>query len=188
MATGKHMPKCWTCDEVQCIPWCVIKSSLFILKLVIKSPYVTNKRTFTQDDCFTSYVAPAARPWTRRIAFIWPLVSRPTVSADACQNTADNFMGVGTTLLVTETSHNVCVCYLIWIANGCACLPQRGAHALTLPQHYVFQELRQLLFCKGNSNEFVINVQITCQGRYWLISWYQCTITWGDIKGAPIFQ
>lgn len=124
-------------------------------------------------------VAPAARPWTRRIAFIWPLVSRPTVSADACQNTADNFMGVGTTLLVTETSqssHNVCVCYLIWIANGCACLPQRGAHALTLPQHYVFQELRQLLFCKGNSNEFVINVQITCQGRYWLISWYQCTI------------
>lgn len=116
------------------------------------------------------------------------LLSRPTVSADACQNTADNFMGVGTTLLVTETSHNVCVCYLIWIANGCACLPQRGAHALTLPQHYVFQELRQLLFCKGNSNEFVINVQITCQGRYRVISWYQCTITWGNIKGAPIFQ
>lgn len=157
MATGKHMPKCWTCDEVQCIPWCVIKSSLFILKLVIKSPYVTNKRTFTQDDCFTSYVAPAARPWTRRIAFIWPLVSRPTVSADACQNTADNFMGVGTTLLVTETSqssHNVCVCYLIWIANGCASV-RAYLSAVLMHSHY-----RNTMFSKNYVNFFFVKATV----------------------------
>lgn len=41
------------------------------------------------------------------------LVSRATVSADACPNTADNFMGVGTTLLVTETLCTMYVCYLI---------------------------------------------------------------------------